>query len=123
MSQIFISTCNLDRLLVLTKIAIIVFVGISLLGNFIPFFESNDSYTLATIAIFLSENDFVTTNELFEETGRSEFVPGDWFQTIDKKSFFPGGAAGYHYFISFLYVLGNNFSLFYPLIYKLDRLI
>jgi hypothetical protein len=113
LNQFLVPPSTLDRVLYITKIAIIVFVGVYLFGNFIPFFDGNDSYTLATIAIFLSENHFITTNELFEETGRSEFVPGDWFQTIDKKHFFPGGAAGYHYFISFLYIIGNNFSLFY----------
>ena len=104
---------SLDKAIWITKIVIIAFIAVYLFGNFTPFYEGNDSYTLGTIAIHLSQDDFVTSNQLLEKTGRFEFVPGDWFQTIDGKNAFPGGPAGFHYFTSFLYSIGNNFSLFY----------
>jgi hypothetical protein len=102
-----------DKIILIIKISVISFVAMYLFGNFIPFYEGNDSYTLSTVSIYLSQNNFITSNELLEKTGRIEFIPGDWFQTIDRKNIFPGGPIGFHYFISLLYIVGNNFALFY----------
>ena len=104
---------NVEKVVFILKISLIFSFSVYLLGNFIPFYESNDSYTLASIAIFLSENNFISTNPLLEQTEHPVFVPGDWFQTIDKKHMFPGGAIFFHYFVSSLYYVGGNFSLFY----------
>jgi len=58
-------------LISLSKIFLIGFVGLYLIGNFVPFYEASDGYTLATIAMKISEGKFFLTNELLEETANS----------------------------------------------------
>ena len=102
-----------DSIVILVKIAVFIFVAIYLFGNFIPFYEGNDSYTLATIAIKISNGEYIDTNELLEKTNRFEFIPGDWAKSLDDKHTFPLGPVGYHFFTAFFYLLGNNYALFY----------
>ena len=104
---------KIDLIVILIKIAVLIFAAVYLFGNFIPFYEGNDSYTLATIAIKISNGEYIDTNELLENTNRSEFIPGDWAKTLDGKHTFPLGPVGYHFFTAFFYFLGNNYALFY----------
>ena len=78
-----------DSIVILVKIAVFIFVAIYLFGNFIPFYEGNDSYTLATIAIKISNGEYIDTNELLEKTNRFEFIPGDWAKSLDDKLLSP----------------------------------
>lgn len=100
-------------LISLSKIFLIGFMGLYLVGNFMPFYETNDGYTLATIAMKISEGKFFLTNELLEETGRFELTPGDWTRTLDKKSAFPLGPIGFHVLTAMFYSIGGNYALFY----------
>ena len=118
MQQFLNQSSKLDLLVLLGKIIVIVFASSYLLGNFVPFYEGNDSYTLATIAMKISNGEYVDTNELLQKTGNIEFIPGDWSLSLDGKHTFPLGPIGYHFFTGMFYSSGNNFALFYlgPLI-------
>ena len=65
---------NSDWLVIGIKISIIILISIYLIGNFTPFYASNDGYTIATTAIQISKGNFVYTNELIENTGNFQFV-------------------------------------------------
>lgn len=101
------------NLLTLTKSILFLLVSIYLLGNFIPFYDSNDGYTLGTMAIQISKGNFEMTNELLEKTGRIEFVPGDWAKTFDDKHAIPLGPIGFHGLVAISYFIGGNFALFF----------
>ncbi|MCV0430397.1 hypothetical protein [Nitrosopumilus sp.] len=97
----------------LCKILIIGFFGFYLISNFAPYYDTADGYTLATIGIKLSQGQYAITNELLENTGKFEFKPGDWANTIDPSYAVPLGPIGFHLWASFLYSLTGNFGLFY----------
>ena len=77
---------KLDRIVDLSKIFIIIFISVYLIGNFIPFYEGFDAYIFGITAINLSEGSFSITNELLKETGEWTFVPRHWSKTISNDS-------------------------------------
>ena len=95
------------------KIILIGFVGFYLIANFIPYYETSDGYTLASIGIKLSQGEYAITNELLEKTGRFEFKPGDWANTVDPTVAVPLGPIGFHFWAAFVYLTTGNFGLFY----------
>ena len=95
------------------KIIIIGFIGFYLITNFIPYYDTSDGYTLASIGIKLSQGEYAITNELLEKTGRFEFKPGDWANTIDPSKAIPLGPIGFHFWAAFVYLTTGNFGLFY----------
>lgn len=103
----------LDKLLIISKISIIIFVAFYLVGNFHPYYETVDGYSLATIAIQLSDGEFTISNELLSETGRDEFVPGDWGLIPTKPEAFPAGDLGFTAISTFFYIIAGNYGLFY----------
>lgn len=102
-----------DKILIIVKIILVVYVSIFLIGNFNPFYETIDGYSLAGIAIQLSKGDFTISNELLQETGREEFVPGDWSLTSDGREAFPLGDLGFHGITTFFYIVAGNYGFFY----------
>jgi hypothetical protein len=118
MKKFFIFTIDknkskIDLLRSSIKISIIIFISLYFLGNFTPFYESNDGYTIASTAIQISQGNFVYSNQLLENRGNFEFVPGDWGLTIDNKHAIPFGDVGIFLIPSFSYILAGNFGLFY----------
>lgn len=101
------------KLLLIAKIVIIAYFSLYLIGNFNPYYETQDGYTIATMAIQISQGHFTITNELLQETGREEFVPGNWLITPDKKSVFPLGDVGFRIIPAVFYSIAGNFALFY----------
>ena len=96
------------------KIAIILFVGITLLLYSDPFFErSNDSYLYGFAAIRISEGQFTYSNELLEETGQLEFVPRQWLQTIHGEVVPGGTTIGFSVIGSIIYKIFGIYGLFY----------
>ena len=81
--------------------------------NFNPFYETTDGYSLAIVAIHLSDGKFTFSNELLKETGRDEFVPGDWGLVHDKNEVFPLGDLGFRFIATFFYIVSGNYGLFY----------
>ena len=71
----------------ITKIVIICFVGLCLIGFFFPFYEyPNDSRGYGLHSIRLSNGDYEYTNELLESTGKWEYVPGSQVLTEHNSS-------------------------------------
>ena len=50
------------------KISLIIFVSISLLGNFVPFFQAYDDISYGLSAIYLANGSYGFTNQLLQET-------------------------------------------------------
>jgi hypothetical protein len=80
-SQNFLKCKNIDLILNITKISVICFVSITLILNVIPFYLGDGSYIYANSSVNLSNGIFSITNELLEETGRTEFVGNNWVKT------------------------------------------
>ena len=64
------------------KILILIFVSISLIANFYPYYEGWDSFVYGISAISLAQGTFGITNELLIDTGNTEFVPTHWVKTV-----------------------------------------
>src|SRR3990172_2115616 len=73
------------------KILIILFVGISILSNFIPYYEGADSLVYGISSRNLATGSWGFSNELLEETGKWEFVPNQWVKTIQNTAVPIGG--------------------------------
>ena len=94
------------------KIAIIIFVSISLLGNFSPFYFGSDSLVYGLAAINIANGSWGITNELLQETGSWDFTPSQWIKT-EHNTAIPGGALGIHGVSSAFYFIGGYAGLFY----------
>ncbi len=55
------------------KILLIIFVSISLLANFVPFYYGADSFLYGTTALDLTNGSYGISNELILESGSGEF--------------------------------------------------
>ena len=75
----------IDKILIISKIFIITFISIILLGSFSPYYEvyKCDCYSYGLTAIAFSQGTFTVTNELLKDTGASEFVPNSWVKTVE----------------------------------------
>lgn len=102
-----------DWLLNIGKITIIVFFGIVILSNFIPFFENvSNSYLYGTQTIRLLDGSWTVSNELLEETGSWDFVPGGWKKTIHNTAI-PKHSPGLPAIGTIFYLVGGLYGLFY----------
>jgi len=94
------------------KIAIIIFVSISLLGNFSPFYFGVDSLVYGLAAVNIANGSWEISNELLQETGSWDFVPDQWVKT-EHNTAIPGGALGIYAVSSAFYFIGGYAGLFY----------
>lgn len=103
-----------DLLLNAAKIAIIVFFAVAILSNFVPFFENVSNsyvYGLQTIRL-LEESSWSISNELLEDTGSWDFVPGGWKKTIHDTAI-PKHPPGLPVIGTIFYLVGGLYGLFY----------
>lgn len=110
--QQFKKKYHINALLNIAKIVIIAYSGLYLLGNFVPYYQGADSYLYGLEAINLSQGKFEITNELFEETGNSIFLSGNWIRTIHNTAI-PIGGIGLPIIGMIFYSIGGYFGLFY----------
>ena len=103
---------KVNRIVNVIKIAVIIFVSIYLIGNFIPFFEGENSYLYGLTAIHFSEGKFSISNELLKESGREEFVSGNWLKTNENEAI-PRSGYGFSAIASVFYSIGGYYGLFY----------
>lgn len=103
---------NVDILITFSKILLILFIAIYLIGNFNPYFEGSDSYSYAITAKDFSQGKFFYTNELFV-TGEEEFFPHDMLRTKDGKHAIYAGYSGFFGLTTISYILAGNYGLFY----------
>jgi len=96
-----------------TKMLIIGFLSYSLLGNFEPFYEGHDSYVHALASVNLSKGIFDISNELLQETGRSEFAGDRWIITDYNTAVPRLPGIGIAAFGALFFLIGGYYGLFY----------
>lgn len=94
------------------KIFLIFFTFFSLVGNFIPFYDTDDASIFAFTSINLSDGKYSVSNELLEETGSWNFVPRHWIKTIDN-NVIPNIDLGFPFIGAIAYSIAGNYGLFY----------
>ncbi|MGI0056689.1 MAG: glycosyltransferase family 39 protein, partial [Nitrosarchaeum sp.] len=94
------------------KILIIIFVSISLIANFSPYYLGIDSFVYGISAIDLANGSYGFTNKFLQETGDWEFVPNQWAKTIHNTAI-PIGSVGIYGISTIAYLIGGNYGLFY----------
>lgn len=93
------------------RILILVYVAVTLLGNFTPYYEGNDSHLYAEWGKRYATGTFEYSNELLE-TGANEFIPMAHVKTIHD-SVIPAGNYGIYVVSGLSYLVGENYALFY----------
>jgi len=78
LNSFFLSISKSEQILKYAKIGIIIFVSVYLFTNYIPYFDGSDGYTYAVASMNLAGGTYTITNELLQETGRSEFTSWAW---------------------------------------------
>jgi len=104
---------QINLLVNLAKIAIIVMVGVFLIGFFFPFYDyPNDSrgYGLYSMRLFGGEYEF--SSELLSSTGKNEFVPASWIKTQNNTAI-PDSMPGITFLGAVFYAVGGENGLFY----------
>jgi|APSaa5957512535_1039671.scaffolds.fasta_scaffold46652_1 hypothetical protein len=94
------------------KIITIIIVASYLVLDIIPFYEGANSYFYAIESINFSKGVFVYTNEFLENTGRQEFVTGNWLITIHNTAV-PIAGIGLGLIGSIFFTASGYFGLFY----------
>ena len=109
---------KLDKIILLTKIIVIIFSAYGVTANIIPFFEGSNPYFYGVNSVIMTEGQFSITNELLQETGRTEFIPENWLMT-EHGSVVPMSGAGLTVAGSIFYLIGGYYGLFYlsPIMY------
>src|SRR3989337_2628875 len=97
---------------IVTKITIIGFVSIWFIGNFDPFYNGSDSKLYGVSAIDLANGNFGFTNELLQQTGKWEFIPGQYVKTVYNTAI-PIGSFGIYGLSSIAYYFAGLNGLFY----------
>ncbi len=96
----------------LIKIGIIIFISISLLADFRPFYEGYDDHAFALMGINFAKGSYGYTNELYKETGSADFRPMHWIDT-EQDYLVPLGSPGVVITSALSYLIGGYYGLFY----------
>lgn len=102
---------KLELLLNAGKITILIIVFLFLIGNVKPYYEAKDAHLYEIVAVNLSNGIYSDTNNLLQETKRSEFVGSNWIQTNQGDTAIPISGAGLAVIGTFFYVLGGHVGL------------
>lgn len=109
----FFNNKKLELVVSIAKIVIIIFVGMSFIANFGPFYEEgSNSYFYGVASVKLSEGNFEITNNLLLETGQIEFTAQNWLKTVDNTSI-PVSGHGLMLIGALFYAIGGYYGLFY----------
>lgn len=96
----------------ISKIVIIIFVSVSLLANFVPYYDGADDKLYGITAIQLSEGQFGVTNEFLQGTDSEFFVHRAWVKTSHDNAI-PIGMHALPSLASIFYSLFGYYGLFY----------
>jgi len=96
----------------ISKIIIIIFVSVSLLANFVPYYDGADDKLFVITAIQISDGQYGITNELLQETDSEIFVPRQWVKT-SHDSAIPIGMPGLSGLGALFYSAFGYYGLFY----------
>lgn len=102
---------KLELLLNAGKITILIIVFLFLIGNVKPYYEAKDAHLYEIVAVNLSNGIYSDTNNLLQETKRSEFVGSNWIQTNQGDTAIPMSGGGLAVIGTFFYVLGGHVGL------------
>jgi len=102
----------IDIIFIVTKITIIGFISIWLIGNFVPFYDGADSKVYGVSAIDLANGEFGFSNELLQQTGEWYFIPGQYVKTVYDTAI-PVGSFGIYGISSIVYFVAGLNGLFY----------
>jgi len=94
------------------KIFIISFTAFYLIGNFVPFYEGDDSSVFGITTINLVDGKYSISNELLTQTGSWDFVPRHWTKTIYDTAV-PTANIGLPAIGVITYTLSGYYGLFY----------
>jgi len=94
------------------KIGIIIFVSFSLVANFHPYYNLVDALIYGYTGIGLTEGTYGITNELFEKTGDSMYLPKFYVKSVDGTAV-PFASSGMVGISALAYLLGGYYGLFY----------
>lgn len=103
---------NQDFLIKIIKIIIIGFVSFSLIASAIPFYLCCDERLYGISSINLSKGNFEITNELFQQTGDSQFIPKSFVSTINNTAI-PKSSVGLYTVGAISYLIGGFSGLLY----------
>lgn len=104
---------QINLLIDLVKIAIIVMVGVFLIGFFFPYYDyPNDSRGYGLHAIRLANGQYEFSSELLETTGINQFVPANWIKTPHNTAI-PDSMPGIAAIGSVVYSISGDYGLFY----------
>lgn len=109
---------KLDKIILLAKIIVIIFSAYGVTANILPFFEGSNPYFYGVNSVIITEGQFSITNELLQETGRTELIPENWIMT-EHGSVVPMSGTGLMVAGSIFYLIGGYYGLFYlsPIMY------
>jgi len=95
------------------KIGIIIFVGLSLIENILPFYQGWDAYTYALSGVeFVKNGTFLYSNEMWEKTGLVVFIPTHWVPT-QQEDLIPIASPGILGVSAFSFLVGGYIGLYY----------
>lgn len=101
-----------ENILLISKIIVISFIFLFLIGNFTPYFEGKDAKIYGNVAINLAEGKYSITNEFLQKTGMWEFMPTGYVKTIDNEAV-PGISIGLPLIASLAFLIGGENGLFF----------
>ena len=96
----------------IAKITLIVFSSIYLIGNFEPYYDGIDSFLYGITAKALSAGSYEISNDLLDKSGKWEFIPHQWIQTVHNTAI-PKANPGFPLLATVSYILAKDFGLFY----------
>jgi len=112
-SKIQISKFSQTDLIVgILKVVIIVCIAVFLIGSIMPFYNFDAPYFYAIASINLSNGIYSITNELLQDTGRDEFVGGNWAKT-EQNEVVPRTGPRISLIGSLFYGVGGYYGLLY----------
>jgi len=94
------------------KIGIIILVSFTLLTNINPYYGGGDDYDIAIAGINLAKGSYGITNELWQKTGASMFVPQHWYET-EQDVLVPVTSPGLVSISALSYLIGGYYGLFF----------
>lgn len=109
--SLFQNTTLSGNILLFSKIIVISFIFLFLIGNFTPYFEGKDARIYGNVAINIAEGKYSITNDLLQKTGMWEFTPTGYVKTINNEGV-PAISIGLPLIASLAFLIGGENGLF-----------
>jgi len=103
---------NQEQLIKILKIVILGITAFSLFASAIPFYIDYDDVNYGLASINLAHGSLTITNELFHETGNSEFIPRAYVKALDNLAV-AKNSIGINVIGAISYLIGGFYGLLY----------